>query len=199
MFIGAFVNAMYGGKSNDSHTEHSDVRKALKAFSQFKVDHYSDKGTFPNMNEVSTLEFMFYWLEQHKSEYSPSLAKSPFVNMENTSNYGKNTETQTQSASEWNGHHITHPYQRFISLHIHHHANSTNYSDKVPFNTNQVFKEAVESWREKTHIVINGKSQKWRPTVANVDSWFGIETNENDDNSSMDPEDYHTVENEEAD
>ena len=69
---------------------------------------------------------------------------------------------------------------------MHHHTTSENYSDKVVLRENQVFKDAVKSWREKTDVVINGVPQKWRPTVANVDSWFGMEINDNDhDNETM--------------
>ena len=71
-------------------------------------------------------------------------------------------------------------------------GNSTNYSENVALNTTEVFRDAVGCWREKTHVVINGKSQKWKPTCDNVDSWFGISTN--DDESSIDPEDYEYME-----
>ena len=197
LFIGAFVNSMYGGKSSDSQTEHSDARKALKAFSQFKIDHYSDKGTQPFMTDVGTLEYMHYWLMQHTSEYNPSLMKTPFVNADCACEHTQKTctqeiETQSPSAtSEWDGYHITHPYNRFISLYMHHHTTSENYSDKVVLRENQVFKDAVKSWREKTDVVINGVSQKWRPTVANVDSWFGMENSDNNcDTESINSDEY---------
>ena len=191
LFIGAFVNRMFGGKSSDSNVEHSETRKALKAYSQFKVDHYSDKGTYPHIDNDSSVEYMHYWLEQHSNEYTLSTKKSPFVNADCACDYNQKNTCQKQTPTEWNGHHITHPYKRFISLYVHFNGNSTNYSENVPLNTTEVFRDAVSCWREKTHVVINGKSQKWKPTCDNVDSWFGIN---DDNNSSIDPEDYEYME-----
>ena len=68
----------------------------------------------------------------------------------------KNT-CQKPTVAEWNNHHITHPYKRFISLYVHFNGNSTNYSENV-HEYNEVFRDAVSCWR-KTNVVINGKSQ----------------------------------------
>ena len=149
LFIGAFVNRVFGGKSNNSDTEQSDTRKALKAYSQFKIDHYSDKGTYPSIKNDCSVEYMHYWLEQHVDHYSPSTTKTPFVNADCACDYNQKNTCQKPTVAEWNNHHITHPYKRFISLYVHFNGNSTNYSENVPLNTTEVFRDAVSCWRRR--------------------------------------------------
>ena len=73
---------------------------------------------------------------------------TPFVNINEVKDYSPSSNNTSTSSKEWKGHNITHPYNRFISLYIHYNANENNYSENVQLNETEVFKNAVQEWRE---------------------------------------------------